>query len=70
VQLVVSGHTHKHRYDAPCAAHSYGQLVGGGPRPEQATLIRGTATREKLAVELTDLAGKRLGAWEYGARVG
>jgi predicted phosphodiesterase len=68
VQLVVSGHTHKHRYDAPCAAHAYGQLVGGGPRPEQATMIRGTVTREKLAVELTDVAGKPLGAWEFAPR--
>jgi predicted phosphodiesterase len=68
VQLVVSGHTHKHRYDPACAAHAYGQLVGGGPRPETATLIRGTVTPEKLAVELTDLSGKRLGAWEYGPR--
>jgi len=45
-----------------------GQLVGGGPRPEQATLIRGTVTREKLAVELTDVAGMPLGTWEYGRR--
>lgn len=49
--------------ERPC-----GQLVGGGPRPEQATLIRGTVTREKLAVELTDVAGMPLGTWEYGPR--
>jgi len=68
VQLVVSGHTHKHRYDPPSAEHAYGQLVGGGPRPEQATLIRGAVTRGKLAVELTDIGGKSLGAWEYAPR--
>jgi 3',5'-cyclic AMP phosphodiesterase CpdA len=68
VQLLVCGHTHRHRYDGPVPGRGYGQLVGGGPRPEQATLIRGTASREKLRVEATDITGKSLGVWEYPAR--
>jgi predicted phosphodiesterase len=68
VQLVVSGHTHKHRYDPPAAERPYGQLVGGGPRLEQATLIRGKVSGEKMEVEATDVAGKKLGAWEFAPR--
>src|SRR3712207_7777384 len=42
-QVVISGHTHCHRYDPPTAEFPYGQLVSGGPAPEHATLIRGRA---------------------------
>ena len=41
VQLVISGHTHKHRYDPPCMAHAYGQWSAAGRAPETATLIQG-----------------------------
>lgn len=67
-QLVISGHTHKHRYDEPGAGRAYGQLVGGGPKLEQATLIRGAVTSDRLEVTVTDLSGKVLGAWTYGPR--
>ena len=39
-------------------------------KPAQATLIRGTVTADRLAVTVTDLAGKELGAWTYGPRRG
>ena len=30
-QLVIAGHTHIPRYDAPSASHRWAQVVGGGP---------------------------------------
>lgn len=68
VSVVISGHTHRHRYDAPAGGRSYGQLVGGGPKLEAATLIRGVADAKQLRVTATDLAGKELGAWTYAPR--
>ena len=68
VQLLVSGHTHRHRYDAPADGRGYGQLVGGGPRIEQATIIRGRASRDRLEVDATDLAGRTLGTWRFQPR--
>ena len=30
-QLVITGHQHKYRYEAPCFAHSWAEIIGGGP---------------------------------------
>ncbi len=68
VQLVISGHMHEFRYDAPTDAHAYGQLVGGGPRPEIATIVRGNANAERLEVSAYKLAGDVLGSWKYTPR--
>jgi predicted phosphodiesterase len=67
VQLVISGHVHAHRYDPPCAQHRFGQLVGGGPLPQEATTIRGHATREGLTISLRDLSGKEIMAQSFPA---
>ncbi len=67
-QLVISGHTHKHRYDPPAEGRTYGQLVGGGPALEAATLIRGRADAGKLEVVASTPDGKELGKWSYGPR--
>jgi predicted phosphodiesterase len=67
-QLVVSGHTHRHRYDAPAEGRPYGQLVGGGPQPERATLIRGRADRDRLEVTASALDGRELGRWTFAPR--
>ena len=37
-----------------------GQLIGGGPHPNFATIIRGEATREKLTMKMSKLDGKVL----------
>jgi acid phosphatase type 7 len=68
-QLVISGHTHNHRYDAPTAGRPWGQLVGGGPNIKYATIIRGRATVKQLAVALYNLDGKTLGEWTYEPRI-
>ncbi len=60
VDLVISGHTHKHAYFPPNERHPYGQLVGGGPRPNQATRIVGTVSRNEMTVVVNDLEGRLL----------
>ncbi|HSJ02603.1 MAG: metallophosphoesterase [Verrucomicrobium sp.] len=57
VQLVVSGHTHQHAWLPATPEVPFAQLVGGGPKPEKATLIRGKATRQSLTVIMTRLDG-------------
>lgn len=66
--LVISGHTHRYRYDKPNDDFPFAQLVGGAPQPERATLIRGTADGGTLTVTVVDLEGKELGSWKYPAR--
>jgi predicted phosphodiesterase len=60
---VISGHTHRHAVMPPNAAHPYAQIVGGGPKPEAATLISGHVSAQALNLVMTDLAGAELGAW-------
>lgn len=66
--LVISGHTHKFRYDAPADGRPYGQVVGGGPTLTSATIIRGDADEKELRVKAVSLDGKELGAWTYTPR--
>lgn len=66
--VVVSGHTHRHRYDDPGAGRPYGQLVGGGPQLERATVIRGRADRNRLELTAADLTGRELGRWTFEPR--
>ncbi|RYG24347.1 MAG: metallophosphoesterase, partial [Burkholderiales bacterium] len=60
VRLVISGHTHRSAWFPPNAEHSYAQLTGGGPKPEQATTIRVQADAKKMQVRVANLAGKAL----------
>lgn len=60
VTLVVSGHTHDWRVDDATADDPVPQWVGGGPKPEAATLAWFEATEGKLRVRLENLAGKVL----------
>jgi predicted phosphodiesterase len=67
--VVISGHTHRHRYDAPDGDRPYAQLVGGGPQLDRATIIRGRADAGRL--ELTATAcddGRELGRWTFAPR--
>jgi len=68
VQLLISGHMHHFRYDEPDAGHSYGQIVGGGPDLEKATLIRGDADQSHLRVVAYDLNHAELERWEFEPR--
>jgi hypothetical protein len=58
VDVIISGHTHKHAFFPGNDKHPYAQLIGGGPDPAQALSIIATATREELTFTLNDLDGK------------
>jgi predicted phosphodiesterase len=58
VDVIVSGHTHKHAFFPGNDKHPYAQLIGGGPSATEAVSIIATATREQLAFTLNDLDGK------------
>jgi predicted phosphodiesterase len=67
-QLVISGHTHRFRYDVPTPERPWGQLVGGAPDPAYATIIRGHATATRLTITASRLDGSALGEWSYAPR--
>lgn len=57
VQLVISGHTHRTAWIPANDQHPYGQLVGGGPKPEGATYIRGEVSSSEMKVVMHKLDG-------------
>ena len=57
VKLIVSGHTHDHRWMPAKEGQPIAQLIGGGPQPKAATFIQGTATRELLTLKMSKLDG-------------
>ena len=57
VKLVISGHTHAHRWMPATETQPIAQLIGGGPQPTSATFIHATATRETLTVKMSNLEG-------------
>lgn len=59
-QIVLSGHTHQSAWLPPTAEFPYGQLIGGGPKLEQATWTDGVADAKQLRFKVTNLAGKIL----------
>lgn len=64
-QVIVSGHTHSTALIEATAEFPYAQLVGGGPQPEKATLISGSADANALKFTCRDLAGKVLHEVEF-----
>jgi hypothetical protein len=60
VKLVVSGHTHAHKWLPTKEGQPLGQLIGGGPQPAHATIIHGTATGDLLSLKMTRLDGTLL----------
>lgn len=56
-QVVISGHTHQPAWLPPTADRPYGQLTGGGPEPENATWLEGTADPTGLRLRLHRLDG-------------
>jgi acid phosphatase type 7 len=57
VKLVVSGHTHEHAWLSAGADRAIGQLIGGGPKPQDATMIEGVATARRLTMTMKTLDG-------------
>lgn len=59
-QVVVSGHMHEVAWIPGSQAFPYAQLTGGGPKPDQATLLEVTADATRLRLNLRSLDGKPL----------
>lgn len=63
-QAVLSGHTHSDRLDEATDVNSVLQFVGGGPKPEQATLTivdaSQTGDQSDLDIRIVDLSKKTL----------
>lgn len=57
VDLLITGHTHRHAWMAPDATRPFGQLTGGGPRAEEATYIRVEADTQRLTARMFRLDG-------------
>ena len=70
VQLLVVGHRHKFRYDAPTTERTWTQIVGGGHEPKgQVTIIHGKASGDTLEVIVDELNnGEELGRWTFPKR--
>jgi len=64
---VISGHTHRAAVFPPDERKPYAQIVGGGPKPENATLIRGVVTATEIRLTVSDLGGRELGSWSASA---
>lgn len=58
IQLVISGHTHRATWMPASKTQPIPQLIGGGPRPEIATIMEGTATAQQLTLVTKTLEGK------------
>jgi UDP-2,3-diacylglucosamine pyrophosphatase LpxH len=67
IQLVISGHTHKHALFPAHNKRPYAQLIGGGPKPEAATIISGHADEHSLRIVARSLAGNELFSHEVKA---
>ncbi len=57
-QVVISGHTHRDAWIPANNDFPYAQMVSGGPKPDAARWIEGTADAEGLKLVMRDLAGK------------
>jgi hypothetical protein len=63
VDLLITGHTHRYAWMAPDGTRPFGQLTGGGPRPQEATLIRAEADAERLTARMFRLDGSLIGEY-------
>lgn len=57
-QVVISGHTHRSAWIPASGDFPYPQMVSGGPKPEAARWIEGTADAKSLRLTMRDLEGK------------
>lgn len=56
-QVILSGHTHQATWIPPSNEFPYGQLIGGGPRLQQATWTEGVADASRLVLKVNDMSG-------------
>ncbi len=67
-KVILSGHTHRMRSDAPTEKFPIRQIVGGGPKLHQARLIRIEADANNLTIKGEDLDQKIKGKWDFTSR--
>lgn len=63
VDLVISGHTHKHGVYPPNEQHQYPLVIGGGPKPGTRTLIKVKANSKELKLQMLNDSGKQVGEY-------
>ena len=64
VDMSIHGHTHRYGVHPPVAGqHQYPIVIGGGPKEGDRTLIRLTADRQHLQMEMLDDSGKQVGQY-------
>ncbi len=69
IDLHLSGHTHKHEVIEPRVGwHDYPIIIGGGSKPDHATLIHVTATKKQLDVTVTDSSGQVLSTYQVARK--
>ena len=60
-QMVLSGHTHSHRIDKPNKEFPLYQVVGGGPKENNASIIHIQADSKQLKLHIENLQQKNVG---------
>ena len=65
-QLVITGHQHRYRYEAPCFAHSWAEIIAGGPNmtgeksvEEYPTLVDVKVAGNCLKVQVLNMAANK-----------
>ena len=72
-QLVITGHQHRYRYEAPCFAHSWAEIVAGGPhmtgeksKDEFPTLVDVKVAGDCLKVQVFNMIdNKKMAEYKY-----
>jgi len=67
VHVVISGHTHRPAWFAPKPGRPWGQLIGGGPKPDEATAIVVRADRNRMEFTVRNLKGEAVISQEITA---
>jgi hypothetical protein len=65
---IVSGHNHEWRWDKPSIELPITQIIGGGPRPKDATVIVIEATTTSLTIRAEGLEGRTLATETWTAK--
>lgn len=75
-QLVITGHQHKFRYEAPCFDHNWAEIIGGGTEmkgdkseTEYPTLIDVKSSGGKLKVHVTNMVtNKKIAEYKFNPK--
>jgi predicted phosphodiesterase len=65
-QAIISGHTHEAAVLPANSDFPYAQVVGGGPKPKEATWMEGVAEKRGFTLRVVSLEGEELHRLELG----